>query len=92
MEFEWDEKKNLTNIRKHGISFEVAKFVFDDDSAIEIYDEIHSIDEDRYIIIGCVKEVLYVVYTVREERIRVISARIADEIERRLYYDDKGFF
>lgn len=92
LEFEWDEDKNLTNIKKHGISFDVAKFVFNDDNAIEIYDELHSIDEDRYIIIGIVNEVLYVVYTVRNERIRIISARVANETERRLYYDDKGFY
>ena len=91
LEFEWDEEKNLANIKKHGISFDVAKFVFNDENAIEIYDETHSVDEDRYIIIGIVNKVLYVVYTVRNERIRVISARIANETERRLYYD-KGFY
>ncbi len=92
LEFEWDEDKNLSNIIKHGISFDVAKFVFNDDNAIEIYDELHSVDEDRYIIIGIVNKVLYVVYTVRNERIRLISARIANETERRLYYDDKGVY
>ncbi len=46
-----------------------------------------SIDEDRYIAIGCVGDVLFVVFTERKENIRLISARLANEIERRLYYD-----
>lgn len=51
-----------------------------------MYDFEHSIDEDRYIAIGCVGEVLFVVFTERKENIRLISARLATESERRLYY------
>ena len=47
----------------------------------------HSIEEDRYIAIGCVGDVLFVVFTERKENIRLISARLANEAERRLYYD-----
>ncbi len=55
---------------------------------MEIYDEEHSdYDEERYIAIGLVNEVLYVVYTDREDHIRIISARRAEPIEERLYYD-----
>ncbi len=87
MVFEWDEDKNRLNREKHGISFEVAAKVFDDDNYIEMYDFEHSTDEDRYIAIGRVRDILFVVFTERRERIRLISARIATLSERRLYYD-----
>ena len=85
--FEWDDNKNLANIKKHGISFQIACLVFDDDNYIDIYDFRHSIEEDRYIAIGVVNEVLTVVYTERGENIRLISARLANDEERRIYYD-----
>ena len=50
----------------------------------------HSTDEDRYIAIGMVGDVLFVVFTERSERIRIISARLATEAERRLYFDRKS--
>ena len=87
MIFEWDEEKNLQNQRKHGISFETAAYVFADENYIEMYDFEHSISEDRYIAIGRVGDVLFVVFTERKEKIRLISARLATEAERRLYYD-----
>ena len=83
---EWDDSKNRMNIKKHGISFDSAALVFSDLNRLEFYDEWHSVIEDRYITIGVVEEVLFVVYTYRNERIRLISARIATEGERRLYY------
>ena len=92
MIFEWDEDKNKANIKKHKISFEAAKYVFNDDSRIEIYDFQHSTDEDRYNTIGMVNDVLFVVYTERSEAIRLISARLATEAERRIYYDSKNYF
>lgn len=88
MVFIWDEDKNSANIAKHGLSFEIASKVFDDPYYIEIYDSDHSVEEDRYIAIGFVEEVLFVVFTERREAIRLISARIATEEERRLYYDN----
>ncbi len=87
MIFEWDEGKNQINIEKHKISFETAAHVFDDPMYIEMYDFEHSTDEDRYIAIGMVGKVLFVVFTERREKIRLISARLATEKERRLYYD-----
>lgn len=87
MEFEWDEIKNEKNKRNHGISFETAAFVFNDVNRIEIYDALHSkINEDRYITIGKVREILYVVYTEREDKIRIISARLAEKREKEIYY------
>ncbi len=88
MRFEWDEQKEESNIRKHHISFNIAKRVFNDVNRIEIYDIQHSIDEDRYNTIGIVENVLFVVYTERKETIRLISARLATEKERSLYYDN----
>lgn len=87
MIFEWDEEKNILNKKKHGISFETAAYVFKDQNYIEMYDFEHSIEEDRYIAIGRVGDVLFVVFTERKANIRLISARLATESERRLYYD-----
>lgn len=87
LSFEWDEEKNLRNQKKHGISFETAAYVFQDEHYIEMYDFEHSIDEDRYIAIGRVGDLLFVVFTERGKTIRLISARLATENERRLYYD-----
>ena len=92
IQFEWDEEKNRANIAKHGISFETAIYVFNDDRRIEIYDAEHSINEDRYNTIGMVNEVLFVVYTERREKIRLISARVASARERDIYYDQNSFF
>jgi len=90
MQFEWDDEKERKNIAKHGIDFETAAAVFQDINRLEFYDEKHSIDEDRYITIGLIDGEAYivmVVYTEREEAIRLISARKATKQERRMYYD-----
>ena len=83
--FEWDDFKELVNIKKHGISFKKASYVFMDINRIEYYDCIHSSYEQRYITIGIVKEIICVTYTVRNERIRIISARVADNKEKENY-------
>lgn len=91
MQFEWDDEKNKINIKKHKISFSIAKFVFNDENRLEIFDEIHSLNEDRYITIGIINQmpvVVTVVYTERGQKIRLISARKATAEERRMYYDD----
>lgn len=85
---EWDENKNSINIQKHGISFETAALVFADEERIEYYDKLHSLDEDRYVVIGCVQGILYVVYTMRNEAARIISARMATNTERKIYYGE----
>ena len=90
--FGWDDEKARLNWQKHKISFDTAAQVFDDENRIERYDDAHSVDEDRWITIGRVKEILFVVYT---ERInadninvtRLISARRATLQERSDYYD-----
>lgn len=87
MKFEWDEEKNIINKEKHKISFETAAYVFDDPYYIEMFDFEHSVDEDRYIAIGKVGDVLFVVFTERKETIRLISARLTTNAEKELYYD-----
>ena len=90
MQFEWDDEKEKINIIKHGIDFSTAAKVFKDENRIELYDEAHSEFEDRYITIGTIGYIAYVVmvvYTEREEAIRLISARKATSQERRMYYD-----
>ena len=83
---EWDENKNTINKKKHGISFETAALVFADENRIEYYDKLHSLDEDRYVVIGCVQGILFVVYTMRIDAVHIISARIATNTERNIYY------
>jgi hypothetical protein len=93
LKFEWDAEKNILNKEKHGVSFETAAYVFDDPNYIEMYDFEHStLDEDRYIAIGMVGNILFVVFTERGDAIRLISARTATEAERRLYYDRNIFY
>ena len=82
MVFEWDDNKEKINIFKHGIDFSTAAHVFQDENRIEFFDETHSEYEDRYITI-----IVMVVYTERENAIRLISARKATNQERRMYYD-----
>ncbi len=90
--FEWDDEKASRNIKKHGVHFEDAALVFDDADRIEEYDVEHSVDEDRWITIGMVDAVLYVVYTERGEATRLISARKATPHERRRYYDHQEMY
>lgn len=92
LEFEWDDIKNQRNVEKHGIDFETAMLVFNDDNRLEIYDIEHSQEEDRYNTIGLVQDVLFVVYTERKEKVRIISARLATTRERSIYYDQDSYF
>jgi len=86
MDFEWDPKKARSNQAKHGVSFEEATQVFGDEYALELYD--NSEGEERFVIIGRVGiAVLVVVYTERNARIRIISARRATAREEEAYYE-----
>lgn len=86
---EWDVDKNEINKKKHGVSFEAAALVFADEHYLELYDDEHSVDEDRYIAIGLVEDILFVVHTMRNENVRMISARLATKQERSFYYDSQ---
>ena len=87
--FLWDEDKNRINIKSHKISFEEAKTVFFDPNAKIIHDPDHSIDEERFIILGISKSlnILVVCHCYREndEIIRIFSARKATAKEREQY-------
>ncbi len=86
-DFEWDEKKAARNNAKHGISFEVARYVFDDPAAVEELDGREHYGEDRYNITGIVGgRLLAVTYTIRR-RTRLISARLAAPHERKRYHE-----
>lgn len=90
MQFEWDDEKEKINILKHGIDFTTAARVFKDENRLEMYDGAHSDFEDRYITIGIIDGVAYlvmVVYAEKEKAIRLISARKATKQEGRIYYD-----
>ena len=84
--YEWDPEKAAANQRKHGVDFATAASLFDDDRAITIHDP-DSADEDRFVGIGMdlLARVLVVVFTLRGEQVRMISARKANSWERRQY-------
>lgn len=83
---EWDDDKNELNWKKHKLYFEDAARVFLDDNRIDYFDEDHSDYEERWKVIGKVRNVLVVIYTEREEKLRIISARKAEKEEREEYY------
>jgi len=87
--FEWDENKNAINKKKHGLSFEEAKEVFNDDNAILFDDPDHSVGEERFLIIGMLesKQICIVSHCYRDNDnvIRIISAREATKNEKKTY-------
>ena len=87
MEFEWDESKAAANLKKHGVSFEEAKTVFDNVLAVIFDDEAHSVGERREIIIGHSRNnrLLLISFAERSNTIRIISARLATGMERKDY-------
>ena len=87
MELEWDEGKNVANVRKHGVSFEEAATVFGDSLSDTYDDPDHSVAENRFITIGNSGRgrLLFVAHTDREDCIRIISARELTRQERRDY-------
>ena len=89
--FEGDKQKAKINQRKHNICFEEASTVFDDPLAVNFDDPDHSTGENRYLIIGLSDQskFLFVSYTDRDHKIRLISARKANKREKKAY--DLGF-
>lgn len=89
LRFEWDERKNRENQRKHGVSFEEAKSVFYDQQAVEFYDDSHGDIEDRFLLLGVSGRlrVLMVCHCLRQAGnvIRIISARKATRNEQNEY-------
>ncbi len=88
MDYEWDERKAASNLRKHNVDFAEAVLALEDDRAVTLPD-LASVTEERFVTIGCdpLGQVLVIAYTLREERVRVISARKAEPRERRQYFE-----
>jgi uncharacterized DUF497 family protein len=89
--FEWDKKKAKANRKKHKIAFEEAATVFNDPFIADMPDPDHSEVEPRQIAIGysIKRRLLVVIYTEREDNIRIISCRKATPSERKIYEEDK---
>jgi len=91
LSFEWDPEKDRSNQRKHGISFQEASTVFQDENALVIDDPEHSETEERFIILGySIRANLLVVchcYRSSESVIRIISARKATRNETKQYHE-----
>ncbi|MDD5268819.1 MAG: BrnT family toxin [Methylococcales bacterium] len=87
MHFEWDSKKAATNWRKHGVTFGEATSALRDVFSATAHDPDHSDDEERFVTFGISSQgrLLTVSHTDRGDRIRIISARLATNIERQIY-------
>lgn len=83
LEFEWDSRKAAQNDSKHGVTFREAATVFGDPLSLTISDPDHSNDEERFVIVGVSarKRLLIVVHVERDDRIRIVSARLASRAE-----------
>jgi len=92
MAFEWDERKSQANLAKHGIDFHTASLAFDDPFALTMWDELHSDDKSRFIMLAAIATgaILFVVFTVpSQDVIRLISARAATRREKEIYEEAK---
>ncbi|NCO65636.1 MAG: hypothetical protein COW32_09035 [Candidatus Aquicultor secundus] len=89
--FEWDEKKSVTNQKKHHISFEEAQTVFVDENALLIHDPDHSDEEDRFVLLGLSAKLRILIvchcYRKSSDVIRIISARKATRREQENYWE-----
>ena len=89
--FEWDERKDASNRRKHRVSFEEAQGVFSDEQALLRDDPDHSESEDRFVLLGFSRNlrllVVHHTYRVEDDVIRIISARRATGVEKRQYFE-----
>ncbi|MBI5324871.1 MAG: BrnT family toxin [Ignavibacteriae bacterium] len=92
IKFEWDIEKASFNNQKHGVTFQEAKTICDDEFAAFVDDPNHSKGEFRYIMIGYSNKnnLLFVSFTDRENKIRIISARKATKSERKRHEENKG--
>ena len=87
IDFEWDPRKAALNLRDHKVSFEQAAIAWRDPFAVEWIDEREDYGEERLALLGIYgREVLYVAYTERGDKIRIISARRAETYEQDGYY------
>ena len=93
IEFEWDQSKAKSNLKKHGVSFEEAQSVFYDDLAVQFFDESAG-DEHRFILLGTsnLTRTLVVVHCERDDGgvLRIISARKATKTEKQFYRGEQS--
>ncbi|HEX8249224.1 MAG TPA: BrnT family toxin [Pyrinomonadaceae bacterium] len=87
MQFEWDKDKAALNFNKHGVGFEEATTIWDDYFVVDLYDADHSIEENRFLIVGesVQNRLLIVSYSEKSGKIRIISARELTPKEKRDY-------
>ena len=89
--FEWDQKKDRANSKKHGVSFDEAQSAFKDEFALRYYDPDHSESEDRFILLGLAAtlRVVVVCHCFRKDDlvVRIISARKANQSEEKEYWE-----
>lgn len=94
LSFEWDPRKAASNLAKHGVGFDEARSVFFDDAALVIPDPDHSLDEERFVIMGQSNKprMLVVVHCFRSRGsvIRIISARRAGTKEQQPYWEKRS--
>jgi uncharacterized DUF497 family protein len=85
--FTWDKKISASNLRKHDVTFEEAATAFGDTLSLTTIDPDHSIDEERFILLGASNRgrLLVVAHTEQLDTIRIISARLATRGERKIY-------
>ena len=93
LRFSWDDRKNKTNQKKHGISFDEAQTVFFDENAVEFFDPDHFKNENRFIMLGLSYRlrIIVVCHCLRKKdtEIRIISARKATKKEQKVYLGGK---
>jgi len=90
LSFEWDPSKAKKNIKIHNVSFDEASTSFKDTLSLTIYDPLHSDEEERFILIGnsYKNNLLVVVHTEKDDKIRIISARKATKNEKKQYEEN----
>ena len=86
-DFEWEDDKAASNLRKHGVGFDEASTALLDPFALTVFDDTHTVTEDRWLTIGrsMSSRLLLVVSTERDQGTRIISARKANASERQAY-------
>jgi uncharacterized DUF497 family protein len=89
--FQWDDTKAADNYAAHSVRFKAARDVFKDPFALEWLDDREPYGEDRFVILGMAENrLLYVAYTMKGDKIRMISARGAELHERRQYHEENS--
>lgn len=87
IDFEWYPPKAVANFKKHKVTFEESMTIFGDEKVLVVHDREHSRNEERYLAIGnsVQRRLIVMSFTERGERLRIISARLAERWERREY-------